>query len=134
MDPISTAILAAITAGLTAGTQDTVKSVVGDLYTGLKGLVQRKAGQNAASVQTINLIESNPDVDGFKTTLPAILEKDGITGDAEILAAAEKLLSEVQKTDPQAITNVQTVIGQNNAVAGPGGHASVSVNMDRKKN
>jgi hypothetical protein len=127
MDPISTALIAAITAGLVTGTKDVAATAVGDLYDGLKGLIRRKADTGAASVGLIDVLEASPGMDGVKAELPAALARDGIAGDPEILAAAEKLLAELRTAAPDAITHTQTVIGDYNAVSGPGGTSTVTV-------
>jgi hypothetical protein len=49
MEPVTTAILAAIAAGATAGLTDTAKTAIGDAYAGLKALLRRKSAATVRS-------------------------------------------------------------------------------------
>jgi hypothetical protein len=47
MDPITTAIIAALSAGTIAGLTDTAKAAVNDSYSKLKGLLTKKHGEGS---------------------------------------------------------------------------------------
>ena len=132
MEPISAALLGALTAGLVSGTQDTAKRAVGDLYDGVKTLIRRKVGEQALSLQTLAVLEQAPDTPGLGDGLPALLAQDGVTDDPEITAAADELLAAVRKEAPEAVSNVQIAKGDGIAQAGPNAHASVTVNGQRR--
>ncbi|GHP00134.1 hypothetical protein KSF_101810 [Reticulibacter mediterranei] len=53
MDPITTAIVAALTVGAAGGLTDTAKTVVGDAYQGVKALLTKKFGTKSAVVEAV---------------------------------------------------------------------------------
>jgi hypothetical protein len=92
MDPI-TLIIAALTAGIVAGTQDTAKEAVKDAYNGLKTLLQRKfAGKSSAEVA---LAEHENDPETWEAPLKKALVQTQADQDQEIIAAAQKLMAQV---------------------------------------
>jgi hypothetical protein len=57
VEPLTTAILAAIVAGATAGAADTVKRAIADAYTALKGLLIGKFGADGKVVEAVEKLE-----------------------------------------------------------------------------
>ena len=66
MEPVTTAILAAIAAGATAGVADTVKNAIGDAYAGLKELLRRKFGGQSRMLEAVDRLEADPESAGWK--------------------------------------------------------------------
>ena len=66
MDPITTALVAAATAGATAGLTDTAKAVIADAYTGLKALIKDAFGAGNSVAEAAERLETKPDSEGRK--------------------------------------------------------------------
>jgi len=60
MEPVSTAVIAALTAGASAGLTETAKKTIADSYSGLKSLLQRKFGQHSDIAQAVSSVEAKP--------------------------------------------------------------------------
>jgi hypothetical protein len=94
MDPVTTAILGAIAAGVLSGLNATVGKAVGDAYAGLKSLIARRAGR-ADVTDAIAALESKPDSAGRRATVEEEIAAAGLDRDDEVLAAARKLIEEL---------------------------------------
>jgi hypothetical protein len=125
MDPITTAIVAAIP----ALASDLVKSSVKDAYKGLKGIIRRKWGDAAPISKAITAIEEDPT---SKAQAAVLEEKVGAvkaTEDADVLQAL-RVLVEQMKTHGiggEAVASIQLnisggiqtgIIGAQNVSAG----------------
>jgi uncharacterized membrane protein YfbV (UPF0208 family) len=80
MDPISTAIIAAVTAGV----KDIGKKAIVDSYNGLKNWIVKKCGNNAKVTQALAEVEETPD----SKARQMVLEEE--MGKAKALVAALK--------------------------------------------
>ena len=69
MDPISIAIIAAISAGLVKGVSTVGENVLVDAYEGLKSLIKRKFGQESDVAKAVDAVEAKPDSAGRQQTL-----------------------------------------------------------------
>ena len=116
MDPITAAIVAAVTAGVTkVGGQ-----AITDGYTVLKELLKRKFGAESKVVQAAEEVEANPQSKTRPGTLNEEVTAAKADQDPEILKAAEALLAKLKDTPGgQAIVN-QTVTGDKNIFSGSG--------------
>lgn len=123
MDPITTAILAA----LAAGAADIGKKVIPDAYEGLKALIRRKFGSESELAQAVDKLEKNPNSAGRKETLREEVQTVKADQDPEILAAAQALLEQI-KSQPGGEQHIQMAIGSYIAQADRGSTASVNVN------
>lgn len=98
MDPITTAILTALVAGVTAGATEVGQNAVIEAYNGLKSIIKRKFGAQSDLSQSIDNLESKPDSAGRQATLQEEVAATKADQDDEILAAVkaleEKLLAE----------------------------------------
>src|SRR5947207_8409608 len=109
MDPITTAIVAALSAGAISGLTDTAKAAITDGYTKLKGLLTTKYGASSDVVQAIDKLEAKPTSAGRQGTVVEEVTEAGADQDAELLALAERirhLLKEYAKEN----TTVQQII------------------------
>lgn len=93
MDPITTAIITALSAGAIAGLTDTTKAVITDSYNKLKGLLTRKHGADSEVAQAIDKLEAKPESQGRKDTLAEEITIVKAEQDKEILAAAKQVLA-----------------------------------------
>jgi hypothetical protein len=132
MEPVTvtTAILAAIAAGATAGVTDTAKKAIGDAYAGLKTLLKRKFGGDSKVVEAVEKLERDPESAGWKETVGKEAAKAGANQDQELIAAAEDVLAKLKELPADAQQHIQSAIGNYIAQADRGGTAKVIV--DRK--
>jgi Het-E N-terminal domain len=127
MEPVTTAILAAIAAGATAGLTDTAKTAIGDAYAGLKALLKQKFGGDSKMVEAVEKLEKDRDSAGWKETVGKEAAKAGANQDQELITAAEAVLAKLQEL-PAGQQHIQSAIGSYIAQADRGGTAKVNVN------
>ena len=92
MDPLTAAIVAAVA----AGGSKVATEVVPDLYRGLKALIKRKFGEQNAVSKAVDEVEADPESAGRKIVLEEKVKKAGADKDADIVAAAKKLLEQLE--------------------------------------
>ncbi len=126
MGPITTAIVAALTVGVTNGLTDTAKTMIADTYQGLKSLLHKKFGHESSLVKSIEVLEAKPGAVSRQQTLDDELIDAGANRDQDILQAAQHLLSLVQ-TQHGGERHLQHVIGNYNAIVQGTGNATVNV-------
>jgi hypothetical protein len=126
MDPITTALVTALTAGATSGLTDIAKKAIEDGYSGLKSLVHTKFGQESKLSQAVEELEAKPKSDGRKTTLAEEMEDSGAASDKELLASAQALLKLMEGL-PKIERNVQIAKGSGIAQAQGGSTASATI-------
>lgn len=98
MEPITTAIVAAVSAGAAAGATKVGENVLVDAYTGLKTLITKKFGKKGEDVtDAIEGIEKRPDSEGRKATLEEELVRVGADQDKDVLNAAQLLATAVEE-------------------------------------
>lgn len=91
MDPITTAIVAALTAGVLSGLTETSKTALGDAYTRLKELLARKFGASSEVLRAVESLETKPDSQHRQGTLQEEIIAARADQDNELLAAASSL-------------------------------------------
>ncbi len=96
MDPISTAIIAALSAGAASGLTEASKTAITDAYSRLKDLVARKFGSGSDVVQAIDQLETKPASSGRREMLEEEISEVQAIDDEELLAAAKHVLTLVQ--------------------------------------
>jgi len=126
MDPITTAIVAAISAGVTkVGEQ-----VISDAYNKLKELLAKKFGTKSKVVKAVKELEANPKSTARKEVVKEEVAAAKADQDTELLQIAQSLLKSLKEL-PGGTQIVQTAIGdQNIQIAGD----SNAVNMGTPKN
>ncbi len=92
MDPITTAILAAIAAGAVAGATKIGEQVIVDAYAKLKELLKRKFGTKSEVVKAVKALEARPDSVARKEIVVEQVTASKADQDPELLRAAEALL------------------------------------------
>jgi hypothetical protein len=96
MDPITTAIVTALSAGAISGLTDTSKAAISDAYTQFKALLKQKFGASSEVVQAVSALEAHPDSTGRKETLQEEIIASNAQHDEELLAAANSLRTLIQ--------------------------------------
>lgn len=145
MDPVTTAILAAITAGVVSGAGDVGKQAMSDAYgatkqaiidsyNSLKALLKRKFGEQSEVVKSVESLEAEPQLDFKKEAVKHYLTKVKANEDAELKKAAESLLTLLKKLpqSEQIVQTLLTAIGSNISQAVGGSTATVTVNKPEK--
>jgi hypothetical protein len=128
MEPVTTAILAAIAAGATTGIADTAKNAIGDVYAGLKELLRRKFNGESKILEAVDRLEADPESAGWKETVGKEATKAGANQDQDLIAAAEAVLAKLKELPTEQQQHIQTAIGSYIAQADRGGTATVTVN------
>ena len=82
MDPITTAIVAALPALAT----DMVSSAVKDAYAGLKSLIARKSGATSAMANSVDDLQANPKSQGLAMVLSEQFGEAKAASDTDIKA------------------------------------------------
>ena len=117
MDPITAAIVAALTAGAIGGLTETSKTAITDAYHKLKDLLNEKFGAKSNVVQAIDQLETKPGSVGRKETLQEAMIAINAEQDSEMLAASKHLLMLVHSQQASfgkfTIHNNASVQGQN---------------------
>jgi hypothetical protein len=131
MDPLSTAIIAAVTAGLVKGIGEVGQTTLVDAYKRLKGLMLQRFGDKSDVVQAIQGLEARPDSAARKELLVEEITRSGADRQVELLAAARDLLAHLPK-DATVGNSVQQAIGHHLAQADRQSHAEVNVNAADK--
>jgi hypothetical protein len=111
MDLITSAIVAALSAGAVSGLTDASKMAVTDAYQKLKGLFIRKFGASSEVVRALDHLEAEPDSAGRQERLQEEVFAFNAEQDHEVLAAARQVL--MLAHTQQAIVSKFTI--QNNA-------------------
>lgn len=111
MDTITSAIVAALSAGAMSGLTDTSKMAITDAYQMFKSLLTRKFGASSEVIQAIDHLEAKPDSASLQETLEEKIIAVNAEHDHEVLAAARHLLT--LSYSQQAVVSKFTI--QNNA-------------------
>lgn len=93
MDPITSAIVAALSAGVISGLTESSKTAITDAYQTLKDLLTRKFGPSSEVVRAIDHLEIKPESVGRQETLGEELIAVNAEQDSEVLAAARQVLA-----------------------------------------
>jgi hypothetical protein len=121
MDPITTAIVAA----LPALASDLIKSSVKDAYAGLKAIIRRKWGDASPLAKSLDALEANPKSKGQAEVLAEHVAAVHAEADSDVMKALVRLVDELTKEgiggtaiDQVAVTisggTVQGVVGAQN--------------------
>ena len=92
MDPVTTAIIAALSAGTVAGITDTTKTAISDGYNKLKDLLTKKHGKDSNVVQAIKMLEAMPASTNCQGMVAEVIATAKAEQDDEIMAVAKQIL------------------------------------------
>ena len=129
MDPITAAIVAALSAGAASGATDVAKKMIVDGYEALKSLLKKKFGGNSDAADALDKLQAKPDSEGRQKTLAEELGAENAASDPELMIAARSLL-ELVKALPHGEQHILHVAkGANIAQASGGSTATVTRNI-----
>ena len=129
MDPISTTIIAAVTAGVTSGITDAGKKAMVDSYNVLKDLIKKKIGRDSKVSKAIHELEEEPDSDAQQKLLIERMAKTDVDQDQKIVQAAHELMEQLKKA-PDGEKYIMYAKGTGIAQADRGGSATVTINKE----
>ena len=98
MDSITTAIIAALSAGAAGGLTEASKTAITDAYSRLKDLLAKKFGAKSKVIQAMDELETKPESSGRKQTLEEEIIAINVQRDADVLAVAQQL---IELLDPE---------------------------------
>lgn len=127
MDPISAAIIAAVTAGLAQGAGDVAKQALVDGYKRLKGLLMERFGETSDVLKAVDGLETRADSAARRNVLVEEVQRSGADADEELAVVARDLLGRLQ-AEPALGATVQQAIGSYIAQADRQSNAEVKVN------
>lgn len=99
MDPISTAIITAVSAGITRGMTAVGKEAILDAYKGIKNAIKFRFGKDNNISKTITDLEANPESKGSRLLLAEHIATAEADQDPDILKVAQKLTEALQSTE-----------------------------------
>lgn len=128
MDPITTAVVAAVLAGATKGVTETGKSIIVDSYKALKAKITQKFGPENKISKTIKDLEEEPDIKSLQALLTDRIKGENADKDEEILQLVYKL-TEALKTTPEGKSAIKTVTINisDNAQVGVAGSEKITI-------
>jgi hypothetical protein len=130
MDPVTTAIVAALSAGAATGISNTAKKSITDAYEGVKRIITKRFGSETA--KAIDNLEAEPNSLERRKALERALHAVNATTEAELLLAAQGLVQMI-KAMPQGERHIQMAHGNGIAQADRGGTASVTIYGSEKE-
>ena len=96
MDPVATAIIAALSAGAIGGLTEASKTAITEAYTSLTSLLHKKFGAKSEVVQAIAQLEAKPESVSRQGMLQEELLTVNAEHDQELQAAAQHIMTLVQ--------------------------------------
>lgn len=117
MDPVTTAIVAALSAGAASGITESGKKAIVDAYEALKNKLKKKFGEESKVVEAVRQLEEEPKSEGRKLVLAEGVSATQAGKDPEISQAAEDLLNRV-RTLPGGGQYIAVAIGDHSVAAG----------------
>jgi len=126
MDPISTAIIAAVSAGVASGMTAVGKEAILDAYKGIKSAIKAKFGKDNNISKTITDLEADPKSKGRQLLLAEHIATVEANQDPDILKVAQKLTEALQSTETgrKAIAKLQ-IDARNVQLGVNGDHAHI---------
>jgi len=131
MDPITTAILAAITVGSLSGVTKVGEQMIKDAYGEIKELLKKKFGLKSKMIQAVHELEANPKSAARKEAVKEEVAAAKADQDQELLQAAHALIKSI-KALPRGTQIIQTAIGDHN-IQITGDRNTVDVNTTKSK-
>jgi hypothetical protein len=123
MDPITTAIVAA----LPALTSDLIKASVKDAYGALKAVILKKWSQASPVSRALSDLEKDPKSRHEATALAESLARVHATSDTEVMQAVAKLIKEMKKEGVGGPTIANITISVTGGTVGVAGAQNVSI-------
>jgi hypothetical protein len=131
MEPVSTAIVAALAAGALQGVGEAAANAVADGYQALKSALQRRFGSESSVVKAVEELEARPESKGRQEVVREEVEVSGANTDPDLVQAAKRLLESISEV-PGGETHIQQAVGSYIAQADRAGRAEVRVNTTQE--
>jgi HetE-like protein len=132
MDPITTAIVAALAAGAASGMTKAGEQAISDAYGKLKELLGKKFGAKSKVVKAVQELEANPKSEARQEVVKEEVTSVKADQDQELLQLAQSLLKSL-KALPGGTQIIQTAIGdQNIQIAGDSNTVNVGAPKSKK--
>jgi len=133
MDPVTTAILAAVSAGAIAGVTKAGEQAIVDAYAKLKELLGKKFGAKSKVVKAVKDLEANPKSEARKAVMKEEVAAAKADQDKDLLQAAQVLIKSV-KALPGGTQIIQTAMGDHDIqIAGDGNSVNVNTQKTKRK-
>jgi len=133
MDPVTTAILAAVSAGAIAGVTKAGEQAIVDAYAKLKELLGKKFGAKSKVVKAVKDLEANPKSEARKAVMKEEVAAAKADQDKDLLQAALVLIKSV-KALPGGTQIIQTAMGDHDIqIAGDGNSVNVNTQKTKRK-
>ncbi len=126
MDPITAAIVTAVSAGAIGGLTEVGKTALTDAYSKLKALLIKKFGKESDVVQAVEQTEAKPASEARQVVLAEEVAAVHADHDAELLQLAQALQQVIQSPTDNA-GHIQMATGNYIAQADRGSSASVHI-------
>jgi hypothetical protein len=117
MDPITAAIVAAVSAGAIGGLTEASKTALTDAYGKLKALLIKKFGKESDVIQAVEQVEAKPKSAARKATLAEEVTEVKANQDNELLELAEPIRQLLQEQAKTNATIQQIISGSYNAIS-----------------
>jgi hypothetical protein len=113
MEPVTTAIISALTFLGPEAAKEGVKAVVKDAYDGLKSVIHRKWGGDSAVAQSVEAVEAKPHSKDLAENLDKQVARSGAATDADVAQALKTLTEALAKaaTEKAAAKSVSITAG-----------------------
>jgi hypothetical protein len=132
LDPITTAIVAALAAGVASGATKAGEQVVTDAYSKLKELLGKKFGVKSKVVKAVKELEANPKSAARKEVVKEEVAAAKADQDTDLLEAAQRLLKVIKAT-PGGKQIIQLAVGdQNIQISGDSNTVNAGVSRNKK--
>lgn len=126
MDPITAAIVAAISAGAVGGLTEMSKTILTETYSRLKDLLIKKLGKESEVVQAVEQVEAKPGSQARQALLAEEMAAAQADQDSELQEVA-RALQQALDSKPGHTAHTQTATGKYIAQANQGSTASVNI-------
>ena len=90
MDPVTTAIIAALVAGVVKSAGAVGEKVLVDAYDALKAAIKHKLGDDSKVSKAVNDLEEEPESEGYKAVLKEQVAKAKADQDPEVRAGGHR--------------------------------------------
>jgi hypothetical protein len=111
MDPVTAAILAALTEGATSGLTEVAKNSLTESYKKLKEMLFQKFGHQSSLPQAVNALEKQPDSENRQGFLQEEIKATKADQDPEILQIVQAIKDQLPKPPVAGTTSTQNVSG-----------------------
>ena len=98
MDPITTAIVAALAAGVAASAKEVGQKVIVDAYDALKTTLKKRFGPDSDLAEAVETLEKKPESAGRQTTVQEEVAAAKAADDPELQELAQALIEALKST------------------------------------